>query len=462
MDSILKYYLVFVQIWIYLNLLRQSSSGAARIVEAQGQILALSIDTTLNCEKTNRQRTIDTLTAFETTYGNLFKFLEKCFSIKYFLSQRQQQPRTPNTIREIVNDFAKFFRMNICSESLNQLIEPIISGVSASIRPIAESLFEPRVSETISLNTNMLLRSVGIANVMLGGSKRSRSLSLASELSLPGNKTQKKNILESELIQFYESKKYLSCALIANKLINEHLHSLNRDGVHSDIEIAILTEFDSICKRLHLLNELRTRFSIHGNNGKYTKVRKYIDEKLAYYNLVFSRFYDILLDGGISVGISNQTEVFYHLYKTMSMNPFEQVDSYLYQLILAYDKNYVRSLTSGYYPDYYEVPNEIVSDDNNSSRGYWNYANFYSDYAPISIANKHKSIKSITLIQPQNTRKGFDFQTLYGYNKNPKSKIISRRNSRIMARGGRITRKIKKHNLIKHKKNKTKCKKTHN
>ena len=181
-----------------------------------------------------------------------------------------------------------------------------------------------------------------------------------------------------------------------------------------------------------------------------------------YYNLVFSRFDDILLDGGINVGIYNQTGVFYHLYKTMNMNPFEQVDGYLYQLILAYDKNYVRSLTSGYYPDYYEVPNEIVSDNNNISRGYWNYAKFYSDYAPISVANKPKLIKPVTLIQRQNTRKVVDFKTLHGYNKKPKSKIISRRNSRIMARGGRFTHKIKKHNLINPEKNKTKRKKTYN
>lgn len=448
MDSILKYYLVFVQIWIYLNLLRQLAP--AHIVGAQDRIIALSRerDETLNCEDPNRQRTIDILTAFEITYGNLFKFLEKCFSIRYFISQRQQQPRTPNTIREIVNDFAKFFRMNICSESLNQLIEPIIEGVSLRIRPITESLFEPRVSETISSKTNALLSSAGITTVVFGGVKR--SFSSLSATQQPNKKTQNRNIniLESELIAFYRSNKFLSCALTANKLINEHLHSLNNNGIPYDIEIAILTEFDSTCKRLHLLNELRTGFSIRKNTTKYTNARKYIDREFAYYYLVFSRFRGILLDGGASVGIVNQTGVFNYLYNTTNMNPFDQVDGYLYQLILAYEKNYVNSLTSGYYPDYYEVPNEIVSDNNDHdpSRGYWNYAQFYSDYVPISVANKPTPIR---VIKPKNTRKGLNFKTLHGYNKNSR---------RTRTRGGRFTRKIKKHNLIKTKKNKTKRK----
>jgi hypothetical protein len=354
MESILRYYLVFVQAWIFLNLLSDRYNNYLN--DANNNRVALLSDLStglLSCNADNRDETIQKLTAFETDYGNLFTLLDKCYSIVHFM--RNTKYRDDSNVREVVNDFSKFFRMNICSESLNKLVENPINGITNDIRPIIECEFEPSVTWTITSKSIDLLINYGIVP-SFGGTIIRKKI----------NPRVEKHIDFTAFKIFYYGKDYQKCLLIANQIMNYYINQSNNQ-IYVNDKTTILTEFISICEMLYLFHYIRDIY-VQLIPPQPTNI---IDDYIGQYELVFDYFDGLIFDTPSS--IHSRQDMMVRLYGVQVLdNPFQSI-YVIYELI----KNISISQDEFQYPpDYYDVPNEIISPYNAGL----DYSPYYNDY----------------------------------------------------------------------------------
>jgi hypothetical protein len=378
MESIFKYYLVLLQTYIYLDLLL-SNNDAIQVINSAKEILLALTNSTLDCNE-YRTETIQTLEFFENKFGNLFNFLDKCYSIRYFIINSSY--KDDSSVREVVNDFSKFFRMNICSESLIKLVENIIPSISLNITPIVKCQFEPNVIYTIESQTHNLYQFYN--GLTIGGTKHKSIKGTRKSIRIKTTVT-----VDDTFKFYYKMEDYLYCILIANQKINT-LIELTNNGYDYNIAVVILTEFILICKMLDLRELINAT-------------------EVVFLRRIFSKF------GGYLFGNKTPTS-----REDLLINVYEQkypiyvngFNSQLYSLFLS-------NLSNGdfidkwhyNYPDYYDEPNEH------------NYSNYYNDYyAFISEPKEHIIINKPKKSLVGRSKKRMSYAELHGLTKNTNDK----------------------------------------
>jgi hypothetical protein len=254
---------------------------------------------------------------------------------------------------------------------LNKLVENPINDITNEIRHIIEYEFEPEVTTTISSNTRNLLDRYDVndrngVRIIFGGTKDKSYVH--NKPKSGGRNTVATNIVNNiyDLLNIaYTSRDLLNCLFIANKIMDQYIYSSN-NRIDVILKVAVLTEFISVCEILYLLNEIRL---IYDNSRQDMST---IDDRIKYYNDAFNTFGSLF---NITY-IRSRQDLMWRIYGTHD-TPFESINN-VYNLI----KVIPNIDLFPNYPDYYDIPDEIVSVNPSNSRDY-NYSPYYSDYEVI-------------------------------------------------------------------------------
>lgn len=294
MESIFKYYLVLVQHKLYLDLLLRNGVLLQTLVDECNRINELT------CDVDNIQTTITVLNGFENTYGNLLKFLENCYSIDYFLNSKTYD--SDRNVRNVVNDYAKFFRMNICAESSLKMVENTFARISDMVTPMLNFIYEINVTESVDRQIDSIYEAYRIQR---GGRKtpyKMRKISGGADFAYLKelNSVAEKNYYNGDIISFIKIIVLIIREL--NGLLDHFLHQLNSGNVPYEnyvkninhiiifykvilILVEKYNELDSV-ERTYL-NELVTKKqpTLFSNNNWYESGVILIPEKLKH-NLI--------------------------------------------------------------------------------------------------------------------------------------------------------------------------------
>lgn len=219
MQSVLKYYLVLVQHHLYLTLfVRSNAIGSDEPITTVLARIFESIPPGPEIVPRCDQAFYDHLNSIDANYGNMLRFLENCYSIDYFL-RGSVTYISDATVRNIVLDYSKFLRMNICAESSLKLVEDYFPSIVDNVNKMIEFPFETRVAELIDIVTNESLASNGI---VVGGGPLEDLDDLIKESS---------DELIAELKRFNTSihKEYESAVLSLNRALNIAISLFNAE-----------------------------------------------------------------------------------------------------------------------------------------------------------------------------------------------------------------------------------------